>query len=152
MGASGWDYRAPFEQDLPRSLLRLQEEVIASGDYLWPWDDFDDDYLEEGEGFPRPANVEELIAAREDSDFWDGGGTHSILDIAPSDLTPLTSEELRTVFGTEEPGPADLDRVHQPGAGGVLDDLMNEKWTARCMVIFIDAAPAEVIFWGWSGD
>jgi len=152
VGASGWDYRTPYRESVENSIRSLQESVIASGQFIWPWEEFDDDYLEDGEALARPSSLEELIAAKEEEDFWDGGGTHSILDLVAGDLTPLSASELVAVFGSEQPTAADLERVHEPGPGGALGDLMSEKWTGRSLVVFADDQPAEVYVWGWSGD
>ena len=39
MGASGWDYRAPYAGSIEAALIAVQEQVLMSGDYIWPWDD-----------------------------------------------------------------------------------------------------------------
>jgi hypothetical protein len=81
MGASGWDYRAPYAGSVEATLIAVQEQVLMSGDYIWPWDDIDpDDYLDEVEVVPRPSSLAELAAAKEIAEFWDEG-THTILDI-----------------------------------------------------------------------
>jgi hypothetical protein len=151
MGASGWDHRAAHEGDLERTLRAMQEVVLASGDYLWPWEDFDEDYLADDEMVARPTTLADLDAAKEHEDFWEGG-THSILDVTGERVDPLSAEELRTVFGTERPSATDFERVHEPGPSGVLEDLMGDKWTARSLTIFAGDEASEVYIWGWSGD
>jgi hypothetical protein len=161
MGASGWDYRAPYAGSIEATLIAVQEQVLMSGDYIWPWDDIDpDDYLDEVEVVPRPSSLAELAAAKEIAEFWDEG-THTILDIdrvyAAGDdpdgaIFPLTPAELNRVFGTQQPSAADFDRVYQPGPGGPLGGLTGERWSGRSMMIYKDGTPADVCFWGFSGD
>jgi hypothetical protein len=80
VGASGWDYRAPYAGSVEATLIAVQEQVLTSGDYIWPWDDIDPEDLGEDEGAPRPSSLAELAAAKEIEEFWDEG-THAILDI-----------------------------------------------------------------------
>jgi hypothetical protein len=152
MGASGWEYRTPYAHSVEQSLRGLQMQVIAEGDYIWPWEEFDEDNLEDDEGVARPTSLEELEQARSDEDFWEGGGTHSILDVDAEQVSPLTATDLVGIFGTEQPSAADFERVHVPGLGGVLGELIGDKWTGRSLVLFTEGVPAEVCFWGWSGD
>lgn len=37
MGASGWSYRVPYDDDLDRVLAALQAKVLRDGDYLGWW-------------------------------------------------------------------------------------------------------------------
>jgi hypothetical protein len=69
-----------------------------------------------------------------------------------STIIPLNAAELDEVFGTAQPGADDFDRVYEPGPGGPLATLFGERWTGRSLVIYKDGAPAEVFFWGFSGD
>ena len=158
MGASGWEYRVPFGAGIDDALIRAQHEVLASGDHIWPWD-----ALAAGsdETVGRPATLEELAAAKQNEEFWEEG-THTILDVdrvvSPDEqsdfaaIRPLTSDELLAIFETVEPDADDFDRVREPGPSGSLEDCLGEKWSGRCLVIHQGGAPAEVVFWGWSGD
>jgi hypothetical protein len=160
VGASGWDYRAPYAGSVEATLIAVQEQVLMSGDYIWPWDDIDPGYLDEDEVVPRPSSLAGLAAAKEIREFWDEG-THTILDIdrviaagsgQVGAIVPLSAAELTRVFSTQQPSAADFDRVYQPGPGGPLGELCGERWTGRSMVIYKDGAPEEVYFWGFSGD
>ena len=161
MGASGWDYRAPYAGSVEATLTAVQEQVLMSGDYIWPWD-IDPDYPgeDQDQAVPRPSSLAELAAAKEIEEFWDEG-THTILDtdrvITAGDgyvgaIFPLTSAELSRVFGTQQPSAADFDRVYQPGPGGPLGRLLGERWNGRSMVIYEDGTPEEDYIWGFSGD
>jgi hypothetical protein len=161
MGASGWDYRVPYAGSVEAALFTVQEKVLASGDFLWPWEEFDPD---EDEMVPRPTSMAELNAAKGQETFWDAG-THTILDVdrmvaGDNDeiggIRPLTEDELVKWFGSVAPSAADfervpmyLQRVHETGT---LGDLTETRWTGRSMVLYRDGKPDEVVFWGYSGD
>lgn len=159
MGASGWDYRVPYVGTIEETFVAAQEQVLASGDYIWPWGEVDPDD-EDDEVAPRPSSLTALKAAKEIEEFWDEG-THTILDVdritaAGADefgaIRPLTAAELTQLFGTEQPSGADFDRVYQPDLAAPRAELMPTKWTGRSLVIYRDGAPDEVYFWGVSGD
>ena len=161
MGASGWDYLAPYAGSVEATLIAVQEQVLMSGDYIWPWDEIDpDDYLDEVEVVPRPSSLAELAAAKEIAEFWDEG-THTILDIdrvyAAGDdpdgaIFPLTPAELNRVFGTSSRPQPTSTACTSRGPGGPLGGLTGGRWSGRSMVIYKDGTPAEVCFWGFSGD
>lgn len=171
MGGSGWEYRVPFVGSVAGSLVATQEQVLSSGDYIWPWeyddaghvdvdvdvgeDDDDDDVA------TRPRSLAALGRAKQVEEFWDEG-THSILDVervwSEEDedvfglVRPLTTDEAEQVLGAETPSALDFDRVHQPGPSGPLADLTGPRWSGRSVVIYAAGAPVEVYFWGVSGD
>lgn len=166
MGASGWDYMVPFGGSLEESLLAVQESVLASGDFVWPWEQLDFGGLlndgDEDEALPRPSSLQELSAAKEYDEFWEEG-THTILDmdrvIAPDaedhdgTVRPLSDQEILGLFSTLRPAVAEFDRIYQPGPAGPLAELMSRRWSARSLLIHDDeGAPVEVFFWGFSGD
>ncbi len=158
MGASGWDYRVPYQPDAEAAFTQLQEQVLESGDFLWQ---------EEYYG-PRPTTRWELAAVKDTEEFWEEG-THSILDmdrLIPADdedndgtVRPLTPDELRRYFGTDRPSEADFDRVYlcTPGTDPVewarrdiLTDLRG--WSGRYTVLYDAGRPQQIIFFGFSGD
>lgn len=161
MGASGWSYRVRYEGSLGETLRAAQQEVIGSGKYVWPWADLDPDELADEGGLTRPRDLDELAAAKQVQEFW-AVGTHSILDVeriwGPDDpfeqaaIRPLAEDETVQVFGTATPTTADFERAHEPGASELLEDLLGPRWSGRCVVIVEGDRPAEVYFWGWSGD
>lgn len=162
VGASGWEYRVRFEESVETTLRELQQATLASGDYIWPWENFDPEHLEEldeEEIVPRPTSLTDLAAAKQVEDFWDEG-THSILDvdrISHSDefaaIRPLTAAELTEVFGTEHPTAVEFEGTHEPGPSGPLADLLGSRWSGRSLIIYTgERAPIEAYFWGYSGD
>jgi hypothetical protein len=74
-------YRVPHAGSVEATLIAVQEHVLMSGDYIWPWD-IDPDYPgeDEDEAVPRPSSLARLAAAKETEEFRDEG-THTILDI-----------------------------------------------------------------------
>lgn len=160
MGASAWSARTPYAGSLAQSLRGAQEQVLATGDYLWPWEGIDPDYLEPEDLVPRPTTLEGLGAAKQVDEFWDAG-THTVLDMngmagqVDGDfctVEPLTDEEAADRFGSAHPSAQDLERVAPGGQVGDLDDLVLDRWSGRCVVIHRGGQPSEVFFWGISGD
>lgn len=152
MGASGWSYRVPYAGSVKATYSALQEQVLLSGEYLWPWE-----YVGRTDGPPRPSSLAALGAAKDTELFWDIG-THSILDthaVITGDkdefggIRPLTDAENQHLFGTERPSATDFDRVDPDGA---LESVLGERWSGRSVVLHRDGAPDEVYFWGCSGD
>jgi hypothetical protein len=88
-------------------------------------------------------------------------GTHSIIDVltvVPADFSgeefatikPLSDAECAELFGVTQPTRADYtpqagsDRLHEYVTGG--------RWAGRAVVLWADGTPAEIAFWGYSGD
>jgi hypothetical protein len=88
-------------------------------------------------------------------------GTHSIIDVTsvvPVDfageefgtIRPLSDAEYVELFGIAQPGHADYaplvnsERLDEYVTGG--------RWTGRAAVLWADGLPAEIAFWGYSGD
>jgi hypothetical protein len=172
MGASGWDYYTEYEADLQRAFEALQARVLAEGDYWW---------AVEGKSASdcpdRPRTMAELFADQ----HVQQSGTHSILDMSrvlPVGEPPKYGwvgglEEVfrsgggreaierlgRPEFGTIAPvTPAEAielvgtDRLTREHADA-LDNLPYHRGFGRCAVLHDAAgAPAEIYFWGASGD
>ena len=155
MGASNWEYVVPHQQDLAAALDALRRQVFASGDYLKP-----DYYDEVFEGLPEPGSVDDL----EQEQFWEfmgTSGTHSVIDVQRivsvdfageefGTIRPLSEAESADLFGTTRPSHADFsalsnsERLYKYVTGG--------RWTGRAVVLWADSKPAEIAFWGYSGD
>jgi hypothetical protein len=118
VGASGWEYVVPYQEDLDAALDALRRQVFASGEYLRPshyGDVFD---------LPEPASVDDLFEQEQYWEFMGTSGTHSIIDVAsvvPVDfggeqfgtIRPLSDGEYVELFGVAQPGRAAAARVHQ---------------------------------------
>ncbi|MGW2409264.1 hypothetical protein ACWCXK_32820 [Streptomyces sp. NPDC001739] len=59
MGASEWDYYAPYQEDLGAALEELQHRVFLADDYYWARGG---DWPPEEERRPRPLPLDELWA------------------------------------------------------------------------------------------
>jgi hypothetical protein len=147
MGASAWSYFVPYQPDLTAALAALREKVFAEGDYWWAGGEFG----KPASAYPhRPSTMEELFA----DDAVQESGTHSILDMVRvlaegeqpdyGTVEPVTRAEALTHAGTER-----LTREHVEA----IDNLIRGRWFGRCAVLH-DAGghPAEIYFWGYSGD
>lgn len=143
MGASGWNYYVPYQEDLAVALEQLRQRVFQEGEYFREPED------EPGER-PEPATIEELW---EDEEVQESG-THSILDmfrvVGPGEaaeiaaVQPVTSAEVRGIVGAGL-----LTREHVR----LLEPLASERWFGRCAVLHdVAGKPQEIYFWGFSGD
>lgn len=114
------------------ALDKLKEREFAAGRFR---------YSEEG-----PTSIDE---ARE---IADADGTASILDIdAVADepdfgvVVPLSKERLEKLFGTDRPTRADVEQ-----SDGLYDDI--ERGQGVCCPVYVNGAPAEICFTGYSYD
>ncbi|WP_413796900.1 hypothetical protein [Streptomyces iranensis] len=175
MGASGWDYLTRYQGGVEATLVAVQKRVLASGDYIWPWETRAEYGVAGDESLPRPSSLDELDAAKETDEFWDEG-THTILDIGevvhtaeapdpydPDDsgtLRPLRHERIRHHFGTDRPTPAqfqellarDRDGSIQPNLDQLLTDECRMRWTGLYVILYTDGEPSHVGIFGYSGD
>jgi hypothetical protein len=162
MGATGWAYFVPYQQDINIALQELKEDVFKQGEYEQPFDfnpkEFESslDYLESRwQSLPddvREHTDEFLEMARAVAKHQrprrppksikqllkrcGAEGTHSILDIERVSPTPA--------FGAIAPLPHDKLRdifgTEQP-----THDMV-EKWSAR-----IDPLDAKPLYERWEG-
>lgn len=147
MGASGWDYSVPYQEDLGGAFDALRRKVFEERDYYWgPGGD----WRPEAERLPWPETEEELWA----HELVQHDGTHSILDIfriiGPgeepdySTMKQVTEEEALRVLGARK-----LTRAHVPR----FEEFDHWRWYGRCAVLHDDRGePQEIYFWGFSGD
>ncbi|WP_034261505.1 hypothetical protein [Actinospica robiniae] len=176
MGASGWEYSVPYQDDIAAALERLRVETYERGGYYKAEPDpslqlsedefkatlkLDDDpdgiqnfLLEEWhKAKKRPAAVDAdtLLASQPDS------GTHSIIDICDGlsehpclfTASPLTAEQHLEIFGTDRPSrPAVLEWISKHDIGHI-----RARWEAAYVVSYSAAgSPERIHFVGFSGD
>jgi hypothetical protein len=146
MGASTWIYFVPFCEDAIGAFVELQKEVRQRGDFYRPH--------QLSLIYPSPASFDQLGGDR----MIAIDGTHSILDmtgvIAPESpdrhgaVRILSAKELVELFGTTHPDRQGLDRLANSGA------LYTgcPRGSGRCAPIYEGNTPAELAFWGISGD
>jgi hypothetical protein len=139
MGASAWSYYVPYQEDINQALQDLRQEVFRSGQYYRPQP-----------GAPPPATIEELLESNAES------GTHSILDVmmaAPQPdygaVSPLLRNELVQHFGTEQPTREMLEKSF-PAIYEVT--AQRGPWAGTYIIVYDGGKPAEIFFFGQSGD
>ena len=160
MGASGWSYFIPYQEDITQALHDLRERVFQAGDYYKPLEWYaelrsrdiitQEEYQEkilEINSQPVPNNIDELVELRGEE------GTHSIIDIErvsslafPGTISPLSNDEYLEIFGTQRPSHSlveekeeTLQSFHGPFCGIYVYIYENEK-------------PVEILITGYSGD
>ena len=111
-------------------------------------------------GFPAPESVDDLVT----EPYWEfmgTSGTHSILDVLSvtsaddeaqslATIRPLTAPESQDLFGTLQPSRADFGRASD--SGQLYEWVHGDRGTGRAVVLWGEGAPAEIAFWGYSGD
>lgn len=172
MGASGWQYKVPFDPDVDAALRRLREEVFAAGTYAKPLEGLDgfpaellaQDLVEMAEMTGEeidPASIERLVAGDDpisidEALMWSAeSGTHSILDMVVGIrdepdfgvITRLSPEACAEHFGTEHPTESAVE-----AALGELDALVTERWQGLYVIAYTDDQPSSIFFVGTSGD
>lgn len=156
MGASGWEYVVPYQQDLGAALDELRREVFASGDYLKP-----SFYGDRFADLPEPESVDDFVKQEQYWEFMGTSGTHSIIDILTvvsvdfkgeeyGTVRPLSDNEYVELFGVAQPSHAEYAQV--AGSEPLDDYITGGRWTGRAAVLWADGTPAEIVFWGYSGD
>ncbi|MEU8075446.1 hypothetical protein AB0B31_08340 [Catellatospora citrea] len=136
-----------YRGDVRSSLAALHQEMFDGGE-AWFRTELDRWEL------PQPATLEELWGSEVYHEFMGTHGTHSILDVpglGPDGISPLGADAIVRLFGSDQPTRADWDRVAGEHATGVAE-VLGDRWTGRCVVLFEDGEPVKVAFWGLSGD
>jgi hypothetical protein len=153
VGGSLSDYWVPYDPDVNAALQALREDVFRRGEFF--------SYEDE----PDFETIEELLESQDEA------GTHSILDmdrisetpenahgvVSPvgSDDSPVGSDELLALFGTETPTRAEVEARE--------DDLFESLaafermrrtgwWCGVYLVAYRDGNPDELFFYVASGD
>jgi hypothetical protein len=155
MGASGWEYVVPYQQDLGAALDILRRQVFAAGDYIKPGsygDVFD---------LPEPGSADDYWEQEQYAEFMGTSGTHSVIDVRaviPADfdgddfgsIRPLADADYAGLFGTARPSRADYEPL--AGTERLHDYVTGGRWTGRAAVLWAGGTPAEIVVWGYSGD
>jgi hypothetical protein len=160
MGSSSWSYVAPYAGDVASSLRALQGQLIRDRDYYWYWDAG----YAEVEFRPRPETVEELW---DSEDFW-ASGSSTILDIRRvvdtaeppgwrdhATIRPLPLERIQRYFGSEKPARAQFESLASDRGNLHHNSFWCEgraRWNGYYVLLYEAGTPAEIGFWGDSGD
>lgn len=143
MGASGWGHITEYRGDIEASLAALQQTEFENPDSPWRrelalWE------------VPMPATLDELFSEPYE-EFHEGFGTHSIIDVDFEDFEPLDAVDLVDAFGSERPDRPTFERVAGERFGN-LGVHVPERGCGCYVVLYQGGTPAEVAFWGFSGD
>jgi len=110
---------------------------------------------------PEPGSVDDYWEQEQYGEFMGTSGTHSIIDVravipagyAGDDfgtIRPLPESECADLFGTARPSRADYEPL--AGTEQLADRVTGGRWTGRAAVLWDGGVPAEILFWGYSGD
>ena len=150
MGGEFWSYSVPYQQDIPAALEKLREQEFRAGRF-WQPDEAQPGFLGRllgrGPSKPeRPASIQEALK------FSDATGTRSILDMERVSETPelgavspLSVEELRELFGTEQPTRDVIEQSEE-----FIERL--ERGQGVYIIIYRQGKPDEIYFAGYSYD
>lgn len=164
MGASGWNYFTPYQQDVEQALQLLRKQVFESRSNATSRrkpSDFDllpeqDKWAFEGVqdtddeiSFDGFNSIEELLEECAED------GTHSILDIEATSNAPgfavawpAPQDALIEVFGSAKPSHEQIAEKWME----LTKALELERWQAVYVIVYADGIPAEIYFEGISGD
>jgi hypothetical protein len=180
MGATGWSYYVPYQENIQKALEELQSEVLESGDFVLlntregmikQWEQL----LKKLEGtgipeemikaeaeeinnrinslkaLPEPTNMKERIY--EIYEINGEEGTHSILDMAEIGQEP----DFMRVAPLKESELILLFNTLTPDRELVeerIDRLMDfrSRWMGTYVILYEDGEPTELLFVGFSGD
>ncbi len=138
MGASAWKYYVPYQPDTNQALQALRGEVFRRGEYFNPYPG------------ARPDSIEQLLERNAES------GTHSILDVTAARSRPafgvaasLSPAELIQYFGTDRPT---HDLLENSAAALQQIQARRGRGTGTYVVVYAGDQPAELLFFGLSGD
>ncbi|GAA2611705.1 hypothetical protein [Paractinoplanes durhamensis] len=173
MGASGWDYYVPYQPDRYAAFVGLRQRVFESGEFWWA---VPGEPGKMARDYPNRPQTEDELWSEESVRL---AGTHSILDmyrVLNDDEKPnygwlpfayetfeeymaLVNEHGNPDYGIIAPlteaeaiavtGSAKLTHDHVEK----ITELAQYRGIGRCVVLHDpDGTPAELYFWGYSGD
>jgi hypothetical protein len=163
MGASGWHYLAPYDDDVERALQQLRRDVLARGDFLRQYSGFGGlrlplwmRLLAGVLGLASAAKRRRLMKLGDPDAAAEAageGGTHSVIDLVGTSRVRTTgyatrapARVLEQIYGTATPTRADVERH-----AGDLDEQL-DRGEAYYVVVYRDGRPDELYFEGNSGD
>ncbi|MFF0560053.1 hypothetical protein ACH4ZU_34525 [Streptomyces sp. NPDC020472] len=144
MGASRWSYFTPYRQSEQDALDDLREEVFARGAAY---------YREAGVG---------TLAALVASGLLEEEPAHSVLDVErvvrceedmeePGDVRVVEAAEAVELFGTARPVREVVEQALKRAGDGWFPPF--DRGSGCCTVVHdAEGRPAELCFWGLTGD
>lgn len=177
MGASVWLYVTPYQPDISKALQELRDQIFAEGKYyvFEYWDELEEDPP------PPPESIEELMrrngtewthsildvatvldrpVTREEWTSPDGEYSEMTLIVEKEGygvVSPLSDENLLHLFGTTRPQKRQLRdliiKISQPKwVPNPIDELTPGWGHGIYFVTYEGDTPAEIFFYGYSGD
>ena len=150
MGAEFWSYFVPYQPDIRAALALLREQEFRAGRFYQP-PEITPGFLGRLLG-RRPARLGPPTSMRDALRIAGATGTRSILDIERiadrpdcGAVTPLSAEELRSLFGTEQPN---RNAVEQSEA--LLERI--ERGQGVFVITYERGSPSGIFFAGYSFD
>ena len=151
MGGEFWSHFVPYQQDIRAALEALREREFRAGRFRQPslvYPGFWGRIFGRQPHKPKPPrNICEAIEIADD-----GTGTRSILDMervadspASGTLSPVPSEELQRIFGTEQPTRAMVEQSEE------LTDRI-DRGQGIYVVTYRQGKPDGIYFAGYSYD
>ena len=150
MGGEFWSYTVPYQQDIRGALEALREQEFRAGRF-WQPDEVQPGFLGRllghGPSKPkRPASIPEALK------ISDATGTRSILDMGRvtdtpelGAVSPLRAEELRELFGTEQPTLEAIEKSDE-----FFERL--ERGQGVYIILYQQGKPRKIYFAGYSYD
>jgi hypothetical protein len=150
MGGHFWSYSVPYQEDIRAALETLREQEFRAGRF-WQPTEVSPGFF--GRLFGRgPSKPKRPDSIREALKISDATGTRSILDMERvSDtpdfgvVSPLRTEELRELFGTEQPTLEVIEKSDE-----FIDRL--ERGQGVYIILYEQGKPKKIYFAGYSYD
>jgi hypothetical protein len=150
MGGEFWSYSVPYQEDIRAALEALREQEFRAGRFWQPAEvqlGFFGRLLGRGPCRPKsPASIPEALK------ISDATGTRSILDMERvtdtpglGAVSPLRPEELRELFGTEQPTLEAIEKSDE-----FIDRL--ERGQGVYIILYHQGKPEGIYFAGYSYD
>lgn len=166
MGATGWDYFTPYQENIEKALQELQQKVLESGKY-GPASQFTPELLKQ---FPQLKASADMLKTLDEQVLREFGpiksiddlreafaeaGTHTIIDIERISTEPnigiaypAPRDIIQKIYGTIKPSHGDVESKH-----GCLSETLNIiRFQAVYLIVYEKDIPKEIYFEGCSGD
>lgn len=166
MGATGWQYFTPYQENIEIALRELQNKVFESGEY-GPVSQFTPELLNQIPQLKATVDAQKAFFEQMLKEFgpiksiddlreaFAEAGTHTIIDIERVSTKPdigvaypAPVEIVQKVYGTLKPSHQDVESKQ-----GCLSEALNiERFQAVYVIVYENDIPKEIYFEGCSGD
>ena|SRR2546421_7933800 len=150
MGGEFWSYFVPYQEDIQAALEALRAQEFRAGRF-WQPHEVQPGFFGRVLGH-QPSKPKPLASIREAIKISDATGTRSILDMerisdipGSGTVSPLPSDELRCLFGTEQPTRETIEQSQE------LIERLN-RGQGVYIVTYQHGKPEGIYFAGYSYD